>query len=172
MKKLFLILLFLVPAAHAGQAIASWGAVTKDTNGNTLPGPVTYTVYSALQGQSKTVLVSGLTTLSYTALNLVAGTTTCFEVTANVVGLPESARSNEGCKAIVQPGAPVITVASNVYQRKPGGGTILCGRIALGVKCGADAHIKVNGKELFGVPRVVVTFTRKDNGTQTLGICA
>ncbi len=170
-----LALLLLSSVASAGQAVLTITPPTLNTDGSTIIGQITYNVYKGAQGQAvKPLLVTGLTATTYTALNLTAGTTTCFNVTANVVGETESAYSNEVCKTIppTNPNPPTITIAGNVYQSKPSGALALCGKIDLGVTCGPDAHLKAGGRELYAVPRYKVSFTRKDWGSQTLGVCA
>lgn len=186
MKQLMLALLALTALLVNAQASAacavsnnlppkiSWGAVTKDTNGNLLTGAVTYSIFmGGTPGSSKTLLVSGLTGTTYTVPGLAPGDY-YFQMTADVTGLPSSAMSAEGCKTILPtpPTSPVVTVAKNVYQRQ-GGKRVLVGTIPLDVKCGlACGCMDPMGRALFSVPRYRVTFTRHDNGAQTWGVCA
>jgi len=94
----------------ANGACLSWGAVTTDTSGNTLTGPVTYRTYVGKDGLAKTVLFDNLTALSAKHSGLTPGVY-CYQVTALHAGL-ESDRSNEACKTILfsKPAAPALSV--------------------------------------------------------------
>lgn len=98
----------------------------------------------------------------------------CFQGYAlNTYGL-ESAVSNVVKKTVVAPTPGKATLSMNVFE-KQNGKVVLVGKIALKVKCGADAKCQspFSGAELFNVPRNRVTFTpHKDTGAQTLGVCA
>lgn len=103
----------LTPAFAANQAVLSWGAVSKDVNGNPITG-VTYNVYTvptATSTSGGTMIASGITALTYTATGLAVGSTTYYTVTAVANGM-ESAYSNVGSKSIPfgAPAAPVLTV--------------------------------------------------------------
>ena len=106
--------LFLSGVAHAGSASLTWNAPTVCADGSALSNcaVTAYKVYSGLQGQPKTLLITLGSVLSFNAVNLPVGVT-CFHVTA-LAGAAESVPSNESCKTIQQiaPGAPVLTVAS------------------------------------------------------------
>lgn len=176
MKNLFLLLALLCAgAAHAannGVATASWVAVTKNTDGSTITGAVTYNVFIGTQGQAnKPLVATGITGLSYQATGLATGADVCFQISVSVVGEFDSALSNEACKTAANP--TTVTVASNVFQLQKKR-LVLVGQMALKVPCGPDAHCKspFSGAELFDVPRNKVSFTGKDNGTQTFGVCA
>lgn len=169
------VLAALASVAEAGTATLNWTAPTKFTDGSSIAGAITYNVYKGLQGQNKALLVGGVTTLTYSATGLVAGTTVCFTVTAVVAG-QESDPSNEGCKLIPLPvpnPPSLLTITANVFQRH-NNQTILVGRVALGVTCGALSAYKspYNSARLYALPRSRVIFTKRDWGTAPLGVCA
>ncbi len=164
--------LFAASLARAGTATLDGTPVTKNTDGSTITVPVTYSVFQGTQGQAnKPSIVTGLTTPHF-VVTLPGGTTVCFEMTA-VAGGAESVRSNEGCKTIPNPipNAPVLTVTVTAYERH-NNHVILVGKVAVGVACGAPIKATApSGADLYSIPRNKVTFTRKDYGTQTFGVC-
>ncbi len=104
---LALVALMSCPCFAANQAVLSWGAVTKDADGNALTG-VTYNVYQAAQGSTKTKVQTGVAAATFTVTSgLPNGTTQCFQVSASANGV-EGALSNEACKTFPfrEPAAP------------------------------------------------------------------
>lgn len=106
MKKLAIVLLaaLCMPALAANQAVLSWGAVTKDVEGNAITG-VTYNLYQGVQGQPKvkTGTPQSATTATISS-GLTSGRTYCWQVSASANGV-EGALSNEACKSF-PPAAP------------------------------------------------------------------
>lgn len=81
-------------------ASLTWGATTKDVEGNTITG-VTYKVYQGPKGAQKVEVRTGLTSTTAAITGLPPGET-CFQVSAIAAG-GESALSNEGCKSFALP---------------------------------------------------------------------
>jgi hypothetical protein len=93
----------------------SWTPSTTRTDGTTITGPLSFTVYQGPSGAEvkafQWILGSTLTVTT----GLAAGTTVCWQVTETetATGL-ESARTPEGCKtfpattAVVAPNPPVL----------------------------------------------------------------
>jgi hypothetical protein len=103
MKKLFFVLIafFSLPIfAAAPSAVLTWTAPTLNTDGTTITGAITYSVYKGATG-AETFFTAGITTTA-TTLAGTPGTTQCFQVTAVVNGV-ESAKSNEVCKSFPNP---------------------------------------------------------------------
>ena len=90
-----------LPHAAPPSATLTWTAPTAYTDGTAIASGVviTYNLYQGPSGQEAATAVStGITGLTTTiTTGLVAGTTTCWQVTANANG-QESAKTNEVCK--------------------------------------------------------------------------
>lgn len=112
MKRLILALALLLPAIAwaANTATFSWGAVTQNTDGTTITGPVTYNIYQTACGSTSggSQVASGITGLAYViSTGLADGTTYCWNLTA-VAGGVESAYSNQATKTFL-PGTPAAS---------------------------------------------------------------
>ena len=86
--------------------VLTWTPPTTYSDGSPLgAAAITYAVYQG-PAKAETKVISGLTTLTYTA-TVQAGATVCWTVTASVAGL-ESVPSAEVCKSFspVAPSAP------------------------------------------------------------------
>jgi hypothetical protein len=102
-------------AQTANTATISFTAPTQRLDGSAITGTVSYRVYQGLKGAAKTAVgtITGTSTTINTGLQ--PGTEVCWEVTAleTIAGVagPESARSNEACKAFAPGSAPrVVTI--------------------------------------------------------------
>lgn len=107
MKRLSLLLAALVaPAvlsAQWDQAQLDWSSPTKFVDGSLIPSgsTISYNLYAARRGETKTVIQSGITQTGMLRTGIPAGDW-CWQLTAVVNGV-ESDRSVEVCKKIVQP---------------------------------------------------------------------
>lgn len=112
MKKILLglALSFLAVATHAADIRVTCTAPTKNTDGSTITGAITYSLYGALQGQTKTKLFSGKTTCDFTHPNVAVGVQEYY-VTATVANV-ESAPSTTANVTVPPPtpNAPTGTV--------------------------------------------------------------
>jgi hypothetical protein len=88
-------------AATTGTATIAWAAPTTNTNGTAVTPLSGYTIYygTASNALTKSVVVSGATSTSYTITGLAAGTW-YFAMTADAVDGTQSAMSNIGSKTI------------------------------------------------------------------------
>lgn len=103
----------VMAAATAPSIALSWTAPTTFTDNNPIPATdaVTYNLYGAMQGQSLTLLQSGIATTSNVRTNVTAGTH-CYAVTA-VVAAIESPQSAEACATIAEtPATPTNLTAT------------------------------------------------------------
>lgn len=101
---------YFAQAQTVRTASLSWGAVTKDVEGNAITG-VTYKVYQGPKGGTKTVIRTGLTVTALVLSSLPSGET-CWQISANIAGGGESGLSNEACKSFpfLAPAAPTLVV--------------------------------------------------------------
>jgi len=108
-------------------ATLSWGTPMLHVDGSPITGALTYDAYRGLQGQTRTLLVSGLTGNSYVDSALAPGTW-CYDLVAHEAGNPtpsdHSAVDNvTNCKTVLPaaPPAPTgVTVAkATVYSPQP-----------------------------------------------------
>jgi len=99
-------------APPANTATISFTAPTKRVDGSTPTGAITYSVYQGVKGQSKTKVGTLTTTTGQITTGLLGGGEYCWQVTAQEAGGPESALSNEACKAF--PLSPLTTVTITV----------------------------------------------------------
>lgn len=145
----------------SNQVTLSCTPPTTDTNGGALAPPITYKLYGALQGVTKQLLASGLTTCGAVRTNVTPGTQ-CYQMSANNV-LGESDMSNEACKVVtaIPPGKPTpptnliataaVVVGMNmapVYQFNKAGGmtnSTLLGFMPVGQPCGQTVAFTYKG---------------------------
>lgn len=93
--------LFASLAQAQNTAILAWDAPTSYMDGAPIPTGtvITYTAYQGLKGQTL-VSIGTVTTSGRTiSTGLQSGQEYCWEVTSRVSTGPESARSNQACKA-------------------------------------------------------------------------
>lgn len=113
LKTLAFALALLAPLAHAANtATITFGAVTTRIDGTTPTGAISYGVYQGVKGQTKAKVGTITTTTSTISTGLLGGVEYCWQVSAQEAGGPESALSNEACKAF--PLAPLNTVTITV----------------------------------------------------------
>lgn len=112
---ILLLCAFTALAQTVNTATISFTAPTARADASPITGTVSYKVYQGIKGSAKTQAgtISGTSTTINTGLQ--AGTEYCWEVTATEmiggVAGPESARSNEACKAFAPGSAPrVVTI--------------------------------------------------------------
>lgn len=137
----------IAPQAHATDVTATCTAPTKNTDGSTITGAITYKFYGALQGQTKTLLNSTpRTTCANTWASAPVGTV-CVAATAVVAGV-ESAQTPESCTVVAAPvpqppGALTVTIATAYEIRPNSTGTLVATRIGviqLGTQCQSDTR--------------------------------
>lgn len=113
------IILMLAPilafAQAANTATITFIAPTQRADGSAIAGTISYKVYQGIKGQTKAAAGTITATSTTISTGLQAGTEYCWEVTATetIAGAagPESARSNEACKAFAPGSAPrVVTI--------------------------------------------------------------
>lgn len=114
--KLTVLLLALFASAIVSAQTASvtirWTAPTENIDGTPVTANLTYNVYAALKGATKTKIATSTTGAS-TTVQVAPGT--CFEITAVAAGAGESARSTELCMlAIPKPPSGVVFVTIQV----------------------------------------------------------
>jgi len=98
----------------APTATISFSAPTLRTDGSTPTGTLSYKVYQGKKGASKTLVGTITTTTSTITSGLQGGNEYCWQVSAleTIAGIagPESALSNEACKAFPLPGLNTVTI--------------------------------------------------------------
>lgn len=107
MKRFLLLFAALVAPAVLGaqwdQVQLDWSSPTKFVDGSLIPSgsTISYNLYAARRGETKTVIQSGITSTGMLRTSIPVGEW-CWQLTA-VVGGIESDRSVEVCKKIAQP---------------------------------------------------------------------
>ena len=110
---LFAGLLLLAAAAFAqtaNTATIEFTAPTKRLDNTTITGPLSYKVYQGIKGQAKASVGTITATTSTITTGLVGGTEYCWQVSATEGTGPESALSNEACKAFALAGVTPVTI--------------------------------------------------------------
>ena len=106
---------FTAFAQAVNTATISFTAPTARVDTTPIVGTVSYKVYQGVKGAAKTVVGTITTTGLTINTGLASGSEYCWQVTATEtlagVSGPESARSNEACKAFAPGSAPgVVTI--------------------------------------------------------------
>jgi len=184
MKRVLFALALLFPvAALAATLNIAWQAPTTCSDGSPIAQcPLTkFTIYSGLQGATKTVLANpGPTTTGFAALNTPPGTW-CVEMTASSAG-GESAHTAEVCKTIAAPvpAAPsgvtltvtAGTTAFTLLKQKDAMVMIPVGTIASQTVCIADEAAMAHGVVYNAVPQSAVTFSGSVKPDIVFGQCS
>lgn len=97
-------------AQSANTATIEFTAPTKRLDNSTITGPLSYKVYQGIKGQAKTAVGTITTTSSTITTGLVGGSEYCWQVSASEGTGPESALSNEACKAFALAGVTPVTI--------------------------------------------------------------
>ena len=103
---------FAPDAFAANTATITFQAPTARTDGTAPTGAISYNVYQGVKGQAKTKVGTITTTTGQITNGLLGGVEYCWQVTAQEAGAPESAMSNEACKAF--PLAPLQSVTITI----------------------------------------------------------
>ncbi len=93
-------------------ATITFQAPTARLDGTVPTGAISYGVYQGVKGQAKTKVGTITTTTGQITSGLLGGVEYCWQVTAQEAGGPESALSNEACKAF--PLSPLQSVTITV----------------------------------------------------------
>lgn len=106
MKRLPLLFALVAPVALSAQwdqVQLDWSSPTKFVDGSLIPSgsTISYNLYAARKGETKTVIVSGIKDTGMLRTGIPVGEW-CWQLTA-VIGGVESDRSPEVCKRIAQP---------------------------------------------------------------------
>jgi hypothetical protein len=111
---IFLLTMATAYAQTANTATISFTAPTQRLDGTTPTGTLSYKVYQGIKGQTKAVVGTISTTTSTITTGLLGGTEYCWQVSATeTIGTtagPESALSNEACKAFPVSGLRTVTI--------------------------------------------------------------
>lgn len=114
MKRFLLIACALASMAVMAQAaptsiVLKWTAPSQNIDNTPITGVLTYKVYQGAKGAAKTFKTASTATQT----TLVPPLGQCFEVTAVVDGLAESAHSAEACVPVL-PNAPTGTIIISI----------------------------------------------------------
>jgi len=91
-------------------ATITFSAPTARLDGTAITGALSYGVYQGVKGQPKTKVGTIATTTGQITTGLLGGTEYCWQVSAQEAGGPESALSNEACKAFPLSPATAVTI--------------------------------------------------------------
>lgn len=100
-------------APPANTATITFQAATKRVDGTTPTGAISYNVYQGVKGQSKSKIGTVNTTTAAVTTGLLGGVEYCWQVSAQEAGGPESALSNEACKAFPLAAMQTVTITVN-----------------------------------------------------------
>ncbi len=111
---ILVILLGIIPAAHAGQAILSWDPPTTNADGTTLTDLAGYKIYYGTESGNYSTVIDSANVTSYTVPNLSNNVTYYFATTAYNTSANESGFSNEVSKTITGTSDTSPSLLSNI----------------------------------------------------------